>query len=75
MISKFKTQAVALMASAAFTIDKAFAMAQPWNPGNGHNPPPGNTPSAPELDGTGAIAAFALLVSIALVLINRSRNK
>ncbi|MBN8912212.1 MAG: hypothetical protein J0H65_09190 [Rhizobiales bacterium] len=75
MISKFKMYALTWMVTAALTIDQALAFASPWKPGPG-GPGPGHGPAAaPELDGTGAIAVFALLASIAVVLFNRTRNK
>jgi hypothetical protein len=73
MTSKFAARMIALVVSVAVSVDQAFAMAWPWFPGkdHGHSGPA----AAPELDGPGGIAAIAFLVSVALVLFNRSRNR
>lgn len=73
MIPKFKACAFALLVNAVIVMDQAFAMAWPWKPENGD--PGGGTSQAPELDGAGALAVFALLASIAVVLFNRMKNK
>ncbi|MBN8911433.1 MAG: hypothetical protein J0H65_05105 [Rhizobiales bacterium] len=74
MFAKLKVCAFALLVHAAISIDQAFAMAWPWKPDNG-NPGNGGASPAPELDGAGALAVFALLASIAIVIFNRTRNK
>jgi hypothetical protein len=72
MINHFKAKLMAIALSAVLSVDQAFAMG--WLP---HDPKDrGGSPSAaPELDGPGGIAAIAVIVSVALVLFNRSRNR
>lgn len=73
MISKFTAYALTSMVGATLWIDQALA----WNPGRGggHGGGGHGPSAAPELDGTGALAVFALLASVAVVLFNRTRNK
>lgn len=81
MFNKTTTRLTALALSAMITADQAFAMA--WFPGGGdggghgggHGSGPGTSTGVPELDASGGIAVLALLVSVALVLFNRSRNR
>lgn len=68
MLCKSKTRVAALATSAILVTDQAFAMA--WPPSTG-----GGSSGVPELDASGGIAVIALLVSVALVLFNRSRNR
>lgn len=72
MIKSLKTRAFVVMVGAALTLDQAMAMSWlfPDKGSGGHGPKP-----APELDGAGAIAVFALVVSVAIVLFNRIRNR
>ncbi len=70
----FTTRAAAFLFCVAVTVDQAMAMSWlfPSKPGPSG---PSSPIAAPELDGAGAIAVFALVVSVALVLYNRSRNQ
>ncbi|WP_334150240.1 hypothetical protein [Hyphomicrobium sp.] len=69
-----KARLATLLVSMALTVDQALAMSW-WNPDHGHGSGSSGPASAPELDGTGAIAVFALIGGIAIVLFNRARNK
>lgn len=69
MTSKFKTRVTALVLSAALSVNQALAFSSP--PADSGTSGGG----APELDGPGGIAAIAFIVSVALVLFNRSRNR
>jgi len=69
-----KARLVTLLVSMALTVDQALAMAW-WSPDNGAGSGSSGPASAPELDGAGAIAVFALVGGIAVVLFNRARNK
>lgn len=65
MISKLGKHLTALVAIVAASTEQALAMAKP----------PDGSGGAPELDGPGGIAAIAVVVSVALVLYNRSRDR
>lgn len=80
MFNKTMTRFTALALSAMITVNQAFAMG--WFPGGGDGGHgggggggPGQSTGVPELDASGGIAVLALLVSVALVLFNRSRNR
>jgi hypothetical protein len=74
MISKIVTRATAFAFGAAVSANQVFAMGYwPGETGGGHGD--GGTVAAPELDGPGGIAAIVLLVTVAIVLFNRSRNR
>lgn len=68
MTDKIRTYVVALLFSAV-TADQALAFFQ-FTPNPGNSGPAG----VPELDGPGGAAAIALVVSVAFVLFNRSKN-
>lgn len=74
MFNHLKTKLMAIALSAALSVNHAFAMG--WLLPHGPKDGGGGSPSvAPELDGPGGIAAIAVIVSIALVLYNRSKNR
>jgi len=70
MTSKLKTCVTALFLSAV-ALDQALAFFKVTPADSGSAAGPVGTP---ELDGPGGLAAIALLVSIAVVLFNRSRS-
>ncbi len=76
MMVGLKARLATLLVGMALTVDQALAMAW-WSPDSGGHGSSGTSgpASAPELDGTGAIAVFALIGGIAVVLYNRARNK
>ncbi|MGE0024678.1 MAG: hypothetical protein AB7S70_13735 [Hyphomicrobium sp.] len=76
MTSNLKVRAITLLVSVALTIDQAMAMSWLF-PGWGDKSPgtPGVPSATPELDSAGAIAVFALVASVAIVLYNRMRNR
>jgi hypothetical protein len=69
MTTRTKVFATALLMCLAM-VDQAFAGFFHITPAP--TPPP--PPAVPEFDGTGAVAAIALLVSIGAVLLRRSRS-
>jgi hypothetical protein len=72
MMSKFTTKLTAIALSVALSVDQALAMG--WFPGDGGNGS-GSPSGAPELDGPGGLAVIGVIVSVALVLFNRSKNR
>jgi hypothetical protein len=75
MMVGLKARLATLLVSMALTVDQALAMAWWGRDSHRHASGPSGPASAPELDGAGAIAVFALIAGIAVVLFNRSRNK
>lgn len=71
-MNNFTTKLMTFAFGIAVSLDQALAMGWllPSNPGSG-----GGATAAPELDGPGGIAAIAVIVSVALVLYNRSKNR
>lgn len=74
MFNTLKTFLTVFAFSAAVTVNHALAL--DFFPGHGGGNPGHSGPvSAPELDASGSLAVLALLVSVGLVLFNRSRNR
>lgn len=75
MTTRMKVGATALLMClmCVAMIDPAFAGYFHITPAAARSAPP-PPPAVPELDGTGAIAALALLASIGAVLLGRSKN-
>lgn len=67
-----KTKLTAAVLSAVVSINQALAMSLLPDDGGGSG---GGASSAPELDGSVGMAAIAVIVSIAFVLYNRSKNR
>ncbi|MGE0023261.1 MAG: hypothetical protein AB7S70_06470 [Hyphomicrobium sp.] len=78
MTSNLKVRAITLLMSVALTVDQAMAMSwlfPGWGSGGGDKGTPGAPSATPEFDSAGAIAVFALVASVAIVLYNRMRNR
>ena len=75
MFNTIKTFLTVFAFSAAVTVNQDLALDFFPGHGHGHNPGHSGPVSAPELDASGSLAVLALLVSVGLVLFNRSRNR
>jgi hypothetical protein len=69
MLNNFMTKLTVITLGLALSVHEALAMG--WIDDGGS----GSPGSAPELDGAGSIAVIGVIVSVALVLYNRSKHR
>jgi hypothetical protein len=72
MLHKFMTKLTVVTLGVALSVHEALAMG--WLPDGGDGGG-GSGGAAPELDGPGGIAVIGVIVSVALVLYNRSKSR
>lgn len=73
MLNKFMTKLTVITLGMALSVHEALAMG--WLPDGGNGGGGGSAGAAPELDGPGGIAVIGVIVSVALVLYNRSKSR
>lgn len=71
MLNNFMTKLTVITLGVALSVHEALAMG--WLPDGGDGG--GSAGAAPELDGPGGIAVIGVIVSVALVLYNRSKHR